>query len=299
MNKTLTNYYQGGGTPVAADVFSGANVSVGNLVTATATAGSLTVAGNATLSTMTAAYANLGSISVRGNTVFLGNVRFTANVALNAPPLYDSGYVGNMLIKTSANPALHAGVHVDVTNSLTAFSAAGAAVKLGFSGVTGAVSDAVVIRQNADLLTANMGINNTAPAHALAVTGPSMFVGNMTVFGDVSATGTVAATQFFTTSDARVKSNVRRIADPLAKLRGLTGYTFEMRGLDGRHAGVIAQDVEAVLPEAVRDDGTRKSVAYSGLYGVFVEAIKQLVERLERLEEAARTMPRTAAQTNI
>lgn len=93
------------------------------------------------------------------------------------------------------------------------------------------------------------------------------------------------------TSDIRVKTDLMKIKDPLDKISRLTGYTYlrtDMKGLNGimpRKAGVIAQDVLEVLPEAVNvpDDYDRSKVSGNhlslhddGLTGLLVESIKEL-----------------------
>ena len=78
-------------------------------------------------------------------------------------------------------------------------------------------------------------------------------------------------------SDARLKRGVARIDAPLARLRRITGYTYD--GVGRRHAGVLAQDVLGALPEAVqeaRDGHGRMAVDYSALTALIVEALREL-----------------------
>jgi hypothetical protein len=95
-------------------------------------------------------------------------------------------------------------------------------------------------------------------------------------------------------SDVRLKRNIEDIEDALGKIMELKGVSFAWKtdehpdkGFDdGSHYGVIAQEVEAVLPEVVREgtDG-EKSVAYSEIIPVLIEAIKELKAENERLSE--------------
>jgi hypothetical protein len=99
------------------------------------------------------------------------------------------------------------------------------------------------------------------------------------VDGTIYASGDVIAF-----SDSRKKKNVEVIPCALDKVLRIRGVTFEKS--DGteenqrRHAGVIAQEVEEVLPEVVYTaaDGT-KSVAYGNLIGLLIEAVKELAAR--------------------
>jgi len=124
-----------------------------------------------------------------------------------------------------------------------------------------------------------------------------------TTSGGVSVTGTVTAT-----SDIRYKKDIQLIDNALYKVKQLNGVTFEWnndklkeivdRPIDdlpseprneilGRYTGVIAQNVEKVLPEAVTDDPETgyKSVAYGNMVGLLIEAIKELSEKVEDLQE--------------
>jgi hypothetical protein len=79
-------------------------------------------------------------------------------------------------------------------------------------------------------------------------------------------------------SDQRKKMNIEVIPNALAKVLQLRGVTFEkLDDGDRRHSGIIAQEVEKVLPEVVytAEDGM-KSVAYGNMIGLLIEAIKEL-----------------------
>jgi len=98
---------------------------------------------------------------------------------------------------------------------------------------------------------------------------------NLYVTGDVTA---------FYSSDVTLKTNINKIDNALDRVNKLRGVTFDWNELAeekyskvGREAGVIAQEVEAVLPEVVttREDGT-KAVRYEKLVPLLIEAIKEL-----------------------
>jgi hypothetical protein len=98
-------------------------------------------------------------------------------------------------------------------------------------------------------------------------------------------TGVVTAPNFVSSSDARLKSEVETIADALALVSALRGVRFTMDG--SRQIGVIAQEVEPVLPEVVRDnEAGQLSVAYGNITGLLIEAVKELTARVAALEEA-------------
>ena len=97
------------------------------------------------------------------------------------------------------------------------------------------------------------------------------YTGNFTATGDITAY-----------SDERLKRNIETISDPLDIVTKLRGVKFEK---DGRHStGIIAQEVEEVLPEVVHTDAEgMKSVAYGNVVGVLIEAIKDQQAQIDDL----------------
>ena len=106
----------------------------------------------------------------------------------------------------------------------------------------------------------------------------------MTAGGDFHADGDVIAYSTTTASDAKLKTNIKTVENALDKVCQLDGVTFEWIRDGKESAGVIAQNVEEVLPRAVKEvkdlnsDDTHKSVEYNQLSALFIEAIKELRE---------------------
>jgi len=97
-------------------------------------------------------------------------------------------------------------------------------------------------------------------------------------------TGVVTAPNFVSSSDARLKSEVETIADALTTVCALRGVRFTMNGT--RQIGVIAQEVDPILPEVVHEDlRGQLSVAYGNITGLLIEAVKELTARVAALEE--------------
>ena len=86
-----------------------------------------------------------------------------------------------------------------------------------------------------------------------------------------------AAGNITSNSDRRLKKNIQKIDNALDKVQQLNGVLFTMKETDQRLTGLIAQDVQKVLPEAVTGKDTL-SVAYGNIVGLLVEAIKELRE---------------------
>ena len=102
--------------------------------------------------------------------------------------------------------------------------------------------------------------------------------------GDFHADGDIIAYSTSTASDAKLKTNIKTVEHALDKVCALDGVTFDWIKDGKESAGVIAQNVEEVLPRAVKEvkdlnsDDTHKSVEYNQLSALFIEAIKELRE---------------------
>ena len=114
--------------------------------------------------------------------------------------------------------------------------------------------------------------------------------------GDLHVEGDVVG--FSTTiSDKRLKYDIEKIDGALDKVSQLSGYTFSYNKNGKRSAGVIAQEVEKVLPSAVEnkslaihtgEEGVEyKTVKYDQLHGLLIEAIKELKAEIEELKNAS------------
>lgn len=143
-----------------------------------------------------------------------------------------------------------------------------------FNGLS---SDQFLRSDQADTATANitfnasafvsdkLGINTTNPAYTLEVQ------------GDIYASNDVSVA-----SDARLKSNVHSIDKALDLVERLRGVRFIK---DGREQiGLIAQEVEPVLPEVVNSQGEYLSITYQNIIAVLIEAIKEQQQQIKELQ---------------
>ncbi len=99
------------------------------------------------------------------------------------------------------------------------------------------------------------------------------------------ATGTLSATIFTSLSDKTQKTNIRPIENSIELVKQLEGVRYDWINNDKPSIGVIAQDIEKVLPEVVEmNTNGLKSVSYGNIVGVLIEAIKEQQVRIEELE---------------
>ena len=133
-------------------------------------------------------------------------------------------------------------------------------------------------------------MNNAVVTGSLTVGGGDAL--NATV-GRIDAKNDIVA---FSTSDKRLKCNIQPIDNALCKVIGVTGNTFDWKELNeeerktihgntGRDVGVIAQEIEKILPEAVttRDSGY-KAVNYEKIVPLLIEAIKEQQKQIDELK---------------
>jgi hypothetical protein len=104
-------------------------------------------------------------------------------------------------------------------------------------------------------------------------------------FSDAHFSGTVNAANFNSTSDATLKTNVETLSGSLDAVKALRGVSFDWIENGNPEIGVIAQEVEEVLPELVNtnDEGI-KSVKYGNIVAVLIEAIKEQQEQIDELK---------------
>jgi len=93
----------------------------------------------------------------------------------------------------------------------------------------------------------------------------------------------------FSSSDRELKDNLTVIKDSLDKIAGINGYEFDWNvksEYEGHDIGVVAQEVEAVIPEVVRTNiRGYKTIRYEKIVPVLIEAIKELHKKIEHIEK--------------
>ena len=103
--------------------------------------------------------------------------------------------------------------------------------------------------------------------------------------GSLMADGDVTAYKISQNSDKRLKKNISTINHGLEKVNALRGVNYKLLRDNTTHVGLIAQEVEEIIPEVVSDDSTgMKSVNYGALVGVLIEAVKDLSKEIEILK---------------
>ena len=283
------------------------NSSTGAL-TATSFVGSLT--GNADTATSATTATTATNVTVADESTDTScNVLFVTGATGNLPPKSGSNLTfnsstgqltatsfsgdGTNLTNTGAELSGASGTQRVVLTSLTTGTMTSAATEAAlaynaatntlsadvFSGsLTGAASQVTLADESSD--------TTCFPVFATAATGDQEPKTDSSALTYNASTGTLAATNVNSTSDANLKENIETIVGSIDILKDINGVRFVWKDLGTPSVGVIAQEVEQVLPELVseRSDNGTKSVNYNGLVGVLIEAVKELSARVESLE---------------
>jgi hypothetical protein len=115
----------------------------------------------------------------------------------------------------------------------------------------------------------------------------STFAGssNFTFDGsNVYIAGICTALDFDSLSDIKHKTNINTVNNALLKVEQMRGVKFNWKESGNPSYGVIAQELQEVLPELVHGDDP-KTVNYNGIIGVLIEAIKELKEEVNKLKK--------------
>lgn len=155
-----------------------------------------------------------------------------------------------------------------VTNTLPVSNGGTGATSLTLNKVLlGSGTNAITAQSNLTWDSANnrLGINQAIPTVALQVTGEILASGNISAF-----------------SDEKLKTDIRTIDSALEKVCALRGVYFTKDGKS--NIGVVAQEVEKIIPEVVDLFGDYKAVAYGNIVGLLIQSIKELTAKVEKLE---------------
>lgn len=260
----------------------------GGTVSGTVTAAGLSVAGNAVWHAgnfTPADYAKQGTVvsfsglSVGSNTVWHAGNFDTAGIARNGQSAsFSSLTVGSSTVWHAGNFNATGVVRTGDSPTFAAITANSLALPGMFGYMEGA---------NYNIRTGTSGTGFRYFTFSGTDGKLSTLSGGIHASGDITCTGAVVANGNVTAfSDRRLKTNVSTVENALEMVDKMRGVWYSKDNKAG--VGVIAQEMEEVLPEVVQDnDSGYKSVAYGNIVGVLIEAIKELRAEVEALKAGA------------
>jgi hypothetical protein len=216
------------------------------------------------------------SISAAGDLSYNSTTGVISFSATGAPVVSVAGKTGSVTLNTA-----------DVTESTNLyFTNARARSAISVSGNGSYNSSTGVITINAGAVTSVAGKTGAVTLAIADVSGLQTALDGKfstsggTISGSITATGDITAF-----SDERTKMNIDTITEAIYKVKAMRGVSYVSKFDMGEHIGVIAQEIERVVPEVVHTHSNGlKSVAYQNLVGLLIEAIKDLEVRISELE---------------
>jgi hypothetical protein len=218
-----------------------------------------------------------GSTNLRASTAASGTLTLPAETGT----LISTASVG---VVTSANILNNTIVNEDINAS------AGIAIsKLAASTISG-----VSLGNNLGSLTFGSYLSGTTASYngssavTVSVAATSINTADTLVARDASGdftAGTITGTIVNATSDVNLKQNIKPIENGLETLKQMEGVEYEWKANSQKSIGVIAQQIEQILPELVTEVDGNKTVNYNGLIGILIEAVKELSEEVEELKK--------------
>ena len=244
-----------------------ANTATTNAATADQRAATSGVYANAAFGAANTASINALSAGSYANGAFTKANTATTNAATADQKAVTSGVYANAAFgaaNTASINALSAGSYAN-----SAFSVANSKINVSVSNDTTTNSDAYY----PTLSTITTGTLSTAN------------VSSTKLYYNPS-TGQLNASNFNSLSDANKKKDIVTITDPIEKVIGLRGVSFRWKENDVSAMGLIAQEVEMVIPDVVSTSSCgEKSVSYDSIIGLLVEAIKDQQNQINELKK--------------
>jgi len=166
----------------------------------------------------------------------------------------------------------------DINNALAAIQSSNSAATAP-SGTGSTVAGELFYDTSNNQLKVATDANGTFVAASLDSSGDLTVSNDLTVSGDISCAGTISST-----SDEKLKTGIKKVTDAVDKVYQLNGVEFTWRKDGTRSAGVIAQNVESVMPDAVSKQSKLEdslAVNYNALHALYIEAIKELKDLVD------------------
>ena len=186
----------------------------------------------------------------------------TTAIATRTMTLANLGYTGSATANDYTHPS-HPGDDFSIdTGALTGATVVSDIDINLTSDAFGHVTDANATVATRTITAANLG--------ALKDT-TDTFTGTLSVTGDIVATGNITAY-----SDMALKTDIHAIDSPMDKINAIGGYDYLRTDMDLAQSGVLAQELQAVMPTAVTEHEGNLAVNYNAVIALLVEAVKEL-----------------------
>ena len=292
IDHTAVSISAGSGLTGGGDISTTRTISIANLgVTDAMLAGSIS---NAKLTNSSITIA--GQSTALGGTVTAETIRTAIGTVVTGSAQVFANVSGDVTIASNGVATIAANsvaLGTDTTGNYMVDVSAGSGISI--SHTQGEGSTATITNSGVRSIAAGTGVSVSATTgdncsiaigQSVATSASPTFAG-LTINGSITATGDITA---YFSSDKRFKDNVQIIPDALSKVRKINGVTWEWNDLvddvtkQSPNTGLIAQEVQQVLPEVVKERGDgHLGLDYSKMMGLLVEAIKEQQNKIDNL----------------
>jgi hypothetical protein len=230
------------------------------------------------------------------------NKTYGTNYILGINPLGGNVGIGNSAPNSTLTVGNAAGtIPGEITLNPTAATNEGGQINFKRS-LNGSTVDWSIDQYGTSASDARLRIFNTSELNGLVIKENGFIgMGNSAPTVRLQVTGDIIANSIAGSSDARFKTNITPIANPLQKVLALRGVHFNWNTAafpqrmfsDQRTLGFIAQEVEKVLPEIVQTENTPegyKSVQYDKVVALLVEAMKEQQKQIKQLQKQVKKL---------
>lgn len=156
----------------------------------------------------------------------------------------------------------------------------------GSTAPNGNVAAPINVSSSAQTKSGPLQVNGLRNYTGTTVLDGNVSIGTTSISEKLSVSGNVKATAFLYSSDAALKHDIRTITNATALIKQLRGVSFKWNEDNRASVGLIAQEVEQVLPEIVHTDSATnlKSIEYANLVAPLIEAVKEQQSEIESLK---------------
>jgi len=243
-----------------------------------------------------------GTATITGATTLSSTLGVTGATTLNSTLGVTGATTLSSTLSVSGATTLSSTLAVSGATTLSSTLAVTGATTLSSTlAVTGATTLSSTLNVSSSISGASLSVSGSISGSSLSVSG-SISGASLSVSGNISG-GAITGSSLSVTgdvtafaSDERLKENIQPIESALDKVLSLSGFTYNFNevgqsfGFDGniRYVGVSAQEVQAVLPEAVKPAPANPdyiTVQYEKLVPLLIEAIKELKAEIDELKQ--------------
>lgn len=265
---------------ITATSYDGSGVNLTGIVTSIVAGSNITISGSSGEVTINSTASGGGGGGESYWVSTSAGIHTLSNVGIGTTnPLEKLHVLGNLLVAPGIDTSKHITQKAYETDNgtLSWEGSAGQLFSITNNLTTGSIFS---VNDISGLPSIDVNANGTV---SIVAYGGNLGVGKTTPSTKLDVNGTITCVDINSTSDIKLKENVKNVEDAIEKISKVNGVSFTWKNNKKNSIGVIAQEIEEIFPELV-NDGENKSVNYNGLIGVLIEGFKEQQNKINLLE---------------